>query len=72
MKITLEVPIDDAAFILSGASKGWLQTWSALTHTPTTREQDAFVRLMDSVVLELEKQRFFDVLTRDEVLERSL
>ncbi len=64
MKITLEIPADDAPFILSGSLKGWLRG-DGCDHTfrnvMTIREQDAFVRLVDVAVLELELQSMLEL-----------
>lgn len=63
MKITLEIPVDDAPFILSGSLKGWLRSWvnEGNPSTPTLREQDALIKLMDTAVQELEVQSMLEL-----------
>lgn len=56
MILTVEIPTDDHAYILSAARKAWLRTWGMETglETPTMREQDALIRLIDGTVNAIE------------------
>ena len=65
MKITLEIPVDDVPFILSGSLKPWLKYTSvqADVFVPpiTAREGDALVRLVEAAVCQLEVEPLFEV-----------